>query len=116
MPCDISTAAGIKWCKDERYVDFVEFRNYSIYGKYMKIFINKFFQELAWSRFPSQLSLPSLRTKYSKLVELLNNLLRLARRLYLKSQERLEYTRTIYKKLKEIINKIGKHTPYSLYY
>ena len=82
----------------------------------MKIFINKFLEELAWSRSPSKLSLKKLREMYNKLVEMLNNLLRLAQRLYSKSQERLKYTKSIYEKLLDIIRKLGKHKAYKLDY
>ena len=91
----MNTDIGIKYVKDERYVDYTEYEMYKVYGRYMNVLINKFLQQLAWSKNPSKLSLKILNRKYIRLVELLNSLLQFVKNLNAKSHERLNYTKKI---------------------
>jgi hypothetical protein len=114
--CKSSTRNGIKWIEDERNLDYVEFKKFNLYGKYMKKLTNKFNQEMAWSKNPSNLSLKVQNKQYGKLKQFLNNLLKLTKSLEIKSQERIIYTKTIYEKLQEIFHSLGKNEPYKLKY
>ena len=112
----MNTYIGIKYVKDERYVDYTEYEMYKVYGRYMNVLINKFLQQLAWSKNPSKLSLKILNRKYIRLVELLNSLLQFVKNLNAKSHERLNYTKKIRSNLENIITKLGKHNEYKMDY
>ena len=112
----MNTEIGVKYVKDERYIDFSEFRMYKMFGRYMNVLISKFLEQYAWSRNPSQLSLKIMKSKYIRILELLKNLILLVKRLNSKSTERLNYTKKIYSNLEDIIRKLGKHNEYKLDY
>ena len=77
----MNTEIGVKYVKDERYIDFSEFRMYKMFGRYMNVLISKFLEQYAWSRNPSQLSLKIMKSKYIRILELLKNLILLVKRL-----------------------------------
>ena len=112
----MNTEAGIKYIKDERYEDYSEFTKYQTYGKYINVLIEKFLEKLAWSRTPAKLSLVTLNKIFNKFVAFLNNLIKLAKRHSMESQERITYTKLIYSKLFEILHKLDKHKAYSMDY
>ena len=114
--CSINTDNAEKWIKNERYVDLSEFKLYEKYGRYMNVLITKFIGEFSWSRAPGQLSLSVLRKSYNNNEKFLKNLLELSKLLEFKSNERIHYTETIYKKLKHRLLKLDRHKEYKMNY
>ena len=115
-PCSLNTDKAVRIIQEEKKEDFTELTVFSKFGKYMEKVVNKFNNELSFSRKPSDLSVESLKKTYTKLKISMLNLNKMSKRILTKANARLQYTNTIFVILNQKYKRLDHSTEYKLNY
>ena len=112
----INTDKAIKLVRTMRTEESKEFTQFNNYGIFMNHVINKFNNELSYSRNPSVLSREVLKNNYLSLMISIKKLNELSKTIHMKSNSRLEYTKSIHSKLQDKYVSLESAEAYSLKY